>query len=139
MAHTAWRKWFELRAGTASPRCRRKLTGRNSTCQLRLEELEERRCPTITIKVMDPVQDTGPSSSDNYSSFQAPTLGGTASPGAYLQLFSSTDGENVNLVGGFFNADGNGDWSVSVTPDFTVSTQYQYFIADIFASLPNVF
>jgi hypothetical protein len=139
MAYTAWRKWFDLRAGTGSPRCRRKLARRQSTCQLRLEELEERRCPAITIKVMDPVQDTGSSSSDNYSSFQTPTLGGTANPGAYLQLFDSTDGQSVNTVGSFFNADGNGNWSVAVTPDFNVSTQYQYFVADIFASLPNVF
>src|SRR5262245_19167127 len=112
MAYTAWRKWFGLRAGTGSPRCLRKPTGRKSTCRPRLEELEERRCPTITIKIMDPLQDTGPSNSDNYSSFQTPTLGGTASPGAYLQLFDSTDGQNVNLVGSFFQADGNGNWSV---------------------------
>jgi large repetitive protein len=140
MAFTAWRKWFGLRAGTASPRCPRKPAGRKSTCQLRLEELEERRCPAFTIKIMNPVQDTGPSNSDNYSSFQTPTLGGTADmPNAVLQLFDSTDGQNVNTVGSFFQADSNGNWSVAVAPDFTVSTQYQFFIADVFTNLANDF
>jgi hypothetical protein len=107
MTYPLWCKWLE-------PRCRRPSRPRKSTCQLRLEELEERRCPTITITILDPAQDTGPSSSDNYSSFRTPTLGGTDYPGAYLQLFDSTDGQNVNTVGSFFNADSNGNWSVAV-------------------------
>src|SRR5262249_38743702 len=109
MAHTAWRKWFEFGTSNGAPRCGRKPARRKPTCQLRLEQLEERRCPAITIKSMDPMQDPRTSSSDNYSSFQTPMLGGTASPGAYLQLFDSTDGQNVNTVGNFFNADANGN------------------------------
>jgi hypothetical protein len=131
MAYTAWCKWLEVRF-------RRKLAERKSTYRLRLEELEERRCPAITLGLNNPtVEDTGPSHSDNYTSYTTPDLVGQALPNDIVGVFQSDDGMNVTLLG-TVNCDGSGNWSYSITTPLPAG-EHQLTMIEGLGGLANQF
>jgi hypothetical protein len=139
MVFTAWRKWLGVHQGTNSPASRR-AHRRQSTCLLRIEELEDRRCPTLTISLAAG-QDTGPSATDNYTSYSHPTLVGTTDDpiaGALgMFIFESTDGQNVNYLG--TAAVVGSTWSYTITTPFAPNTVTQLFVGDPNTNEANVF